>query len=560
MIDILMVIVFVLLVTVLMVLVGTYMYRIFFFKEAPFDRLFLPIERIIYRLSGIDEHASMNWKTYAAALVVTNFVMMTLMYLVLRLQAFLPLNPAGIPNMPPALAYNTATSFITNTNWQAYSGEVAMSYLAQMLSIIYPMVTSAATGIVAAVAMVRGLTGRSAFLGNFFVDLVRVSLRLLLPLSFLVALVLVAEGAVMTFKPYVVATTYDGSVQVIPRGPVAAYESIKHIGTNGGGFFGANAAHPFENPSPITNLIHMLSMMLIPSALIYMLGLVLKKKKQAWVLYGAVWFIFLTMFTIVYTSERMGVPALTEAAVTGGNMEGKEVRFGLAASSLFTTVTTAATTGSVNNMHESLTPLGGFVPIAQMMLNNVFGGVGAGLMNILLYVLLAVFLTGLMIGRTPELFGKKIETHEMKMMAIALLTHPFIILVPTALALALPGPVQSILNPGAHGLSEVLYAYDSGAANNGSAFAGLDADTVFYNTTIGTVMMLGRFVSIIALLALAGSMGSKLATEDSAVSLSTDTPFFGAIYVLVVFIIGALAFFPVLALGPIGEQLVMWFH
>ena len=555
--DLVQLVVFVGLVTGLAVPLGGYLARVFGDGPAPGDRFFLPLERTIYRVAGIDPEVRMDWRAYAAALVVTNFIMMALMYLVLRTQGYLPLNPDRIGNMPADLAYNTATSFITNTNWQAYSGETAMSTLAQMLSIIYPMFTSAATGIVAAIAFVRAFTGVRQDLGNFFVDLVRAHTRLLLPLAFGVALLLVAEGAVQTFAGSVVAKTFDGGTQAIPRGVVAALESIKHLGTNGGGYFGANAAHPFENPSPITNLVHMLSMMLIPAALIFAFGRMIGNPRQAWVLFIAVFFLFLTMWGVVYGSERLGVPALNQAGLVGGNMEGKEVRFGLFGSALFTTVTTAATTGSVNNMHDSLTPLGGFVPLFQMMLNNVFGGDGAGLLNILLYVILGVFLAGLMVGRTPELFGKKIETKEMKLAAIALLTHPFIILVPTAIALALPGPQASIANPGSHGVSEVLYAYTSGAANNGSAFAGLSANTVFYNTTIGSVMLLGRFVSIIALLGIAGSLAKKAPVAVGVGTLRTNTPLFGVVYLLIVLILGALAFFPVLAVGPIAEHLAM---
>ncbi|MBE3596000.1 MAG: potassium-transporting ATPase subunit KdpA [Hydrogenibacillus sp.] len=557
--DLIQLVVFVLLVTLFAVPLGGYMARVFGDGPAPGDRFFLPLERAIYRLIGVDPQARMTWRRYATALVVTNFFMMALMYLVLRLQKYLPLNPDGIAAMPPSLAYNTVTSFITNTNWQAYSGETAMSYLGQMLAITYPMFTSAATGIVAAIAFLRALTGVRQDLGNFFVDLVRAHTRLLLPLAFLVALVLVAEGAPQTFQGAAHATTFDGKTQVIPRGPVASLESIKHLGTNGGGYFGANAAHPFENPSPITNLIHMLSMMLIPTSLMFTFGRMIGNRRQAWVLYTAVFLLFLGMWGIVYASEQAGVPAFDAAGITGGNMEGKEVRFGIFGSALFTTVTTAATTGSVDNMHDSLTPLGGFVPMAQMMLNNVFGGVGAGLLNILLYVIMGVFLTGLMVGRTPELFGKKIETKEVKLASVALLVHPLIILAPTATALLLPDATASILNPGSHGLSEVLYAYTSGAANNGSAFAGLDADTVFYNTTIGSVMLLGRFVSIIALLGVAGSLARKTPVSAGAGALRTDTPLFGAVYLIVVLLIGALAFFPALAVGPIAEQLSMWF-
>jgi K+-transporting ATPase ATPase A chain len=468
----------------------------------------------------------------------------------------LPLNPDGIDNMPAAQAFNTAISFITNTNWQSYSGENALSYLSQMLAITFPMFTSAATGFAAAVAFIRGLIGRQDNLGNFYVDMVRSITRVFLPLSLIVALFLVFQGVPQTLQGAVDATTLEGAKQTITRGLVASLESIKHIGTNGGGWFGTNAAHPFENPTPLTNLVHIVCMMLLPTALVYAFGQMVKNKRQGWVVFAAMGSIFIAMLIIVFAAEYRGVPAL-DALGVHGNMEGKEVRFGLSESALFTAATTAATTGTVNNMHESLTPMGGFVALAQMMLNNVFGGKGVGLLNGLMYLILSVFICGLMVGRTPEFLGKKIEGKEVKLASIALLVHPILILVPTALALASPEAKASISNSGMHGFAEVLYAFTSGAANNGSAFAGLNANTNFYNIGIGLVMLLGRYISIIAMLAIAGSLATKRIVPVTTGTLRTDTPLFTGILIMIILVIGALTFFPALALGPIAEHLAM---
>jgi len=446
---------------------------------------------------------------------------------------------------------------MTNTNWQSYSGENSLSYLAQMLAMIFPMFTSAATGFALAIAFIRGLIGREDNLGNYFVDLVRAITRVFLPLSFLVALFLVFQGVPQTLMGAIDATTLEGAKQTITRGLVASFESIKHLGTNGGGWFGTNAAHPFENPTPLTNLIHILCMMLLPTALVYAFGMMIKNKKQGWTIFAAMGLIFLVMLGTVFFAEYKGTPALHALGIHG-NMEGKEVRFGLSESSLFTTVTTAATTGSVNNMHESLTPLGGLVPMAEMMLNNVFGGKGVGLLNGLMYLVLSVFICGLMVGRTPEFLGKKIEGKEVKLASIALLIHPVIILVPTAIALLRPESVASISNSGFHGLSEVLYNFASGAANNGSAFAGLTTNTNFYNMALGLVMLVGRYISIIAMLAIAGSLAIKRVVPVSTGTLRTDTSLFTGILVVVILIVGALTFFPALAIGPIAEHLGMF--
>ncbi|OPG99477.1 potassium-transporting ATPase subunit KdpA [Chryseobacterium mucoviscidosis] len=536
--------------------VGSYLVKVFDGKRTGLDRIFGGPERLLYRLMGVKENESMGWKKYLSAVLLSNFVMLLLMFLVLRLQQYLPLNPDGIANMPAAQAFNTSVSFMTNTNWQSYTGENSLSYLSQMLAVTFPMFTSAATGFAVAIAFIRGLVGRRDGLGNFYVDMVRSITRIFLPLSFIVALFLVFQGVPQTLAGAVNATTLEGAQQTISRGLVASLESIKHLGTNGGGWFGTNAAHPFENPTALSNLVHIVCMMLLPTSLVYAFGIMVNNRKQGWALFAAMSFLFLIMLTTVFVSEYRGVPAL-EAVGIQGNMEGKEVRFGISESALFTAVTTAATTGSVNNMHESLTPLGGMVALAEMMLNNVFGGKGVGLLNGLLYVILAVFICGLMVGRTPEFLGKKIEGKEVKLASIALLIHPLIILGPTALALMRPEAVASISNSGMHGLTEVLYAFASGAANNGSAFAGLNANTDFYNVAIGVVMLLGRYISMIAMLAIAGSLATKRVVPVTTGTLRTHTPLFAGILVMMIVVVGALTFFPSLALGPIAEHLAM---
>ncbi|OCT11552.1 potassium-transporting ATPase subunit KdpA [Paenibacillus pectinilyticus] len=533
---------------------GAYLVNVFGYEKSGLDRIFAPFERVSYRIMGVKEDESMGWKKYLGSVLLVNFVMLILIYMVFRLQKFLPLNPDGIGNMPPALAFNTAVSFITNTNWQAYSGENTLSYFSQMVAITFPMFTSAATGFAIAVAFTRGLIGRQDNLGNFYVDLTRGITRVFLPLSIIVALVLVFQGIPQTLLGAVQATTLEGAQQTITRGLVASLESIKHLGTNGGGWFGTNAAHPFENPTPFTNFIHIVSMMLLPTSLVYAFGVMIKNKKQGWTIFAAMGLIFLVMVATVFYAEYKGISAVHALGVDG-NMEGKEVRFGMSESALFTAVTTAATTGSVNTMHESLTPLGSIVPFAEMMLNNVFGGKGVGLLNGLLYLILSVFICGLMVGRTPEFLGKKIEGKEIKLAAIAILIHPLIILAPTALALIRPESVASISNQGLHGLGEVLYAFTSGAANNGSAFGGLSANTNFYNMGIGMVMLVGRYISVIAMLAIAGSLAMKRVVPVTTGTLRTNTPLFMGILIMIILVIGALTFFPALALGPIAEHL-----
>jgi K+-transporting ATPase ATPase A chain len=536
--------------------VGAYLVRVFDYEKTGLDKFFGPVEGFIYRIIGVKAKEPMGWKKYVFAILLTNFVMLILMYLVFRIQKYLPLNPDKIDNMPPALAFNTAASFITNTNWQAYNGENSLSYLSQMIAITFPMFTSAATGFAVAIAFIRGLMARQNNLGNFYVDLVRSITRIFLPLSFIVALFLVFQGVPETLHGAANATTLEGVKQTITRGPVASLESIKHIGTNGGGYFGTNSAHPFENPTPLTNIVEILCMLLLPTALVYAFGVMIKNKRQGWSIFAAMGFMFLIFLSVVFIAEYQGTPALNALGVHG-NMEGKEVRFGIPGSALFTAVTTAATTGSVNNMHESLTPMGGFVALGQMMLNNVFGGKGVGLLNGLLYVILTVFICGLMVGRTPEFLGKKIESKEVKLASISLLAHPVLILVPTAIALVTPAAISSISNTGYHGLSEVLYAFTSSAANNGSAFAGLNANTNFFNIALGIVILLGRYISIIAMLAIAGSFATKRVVEVTTGTFRTDTALFTGILIVIILVIGALTFFPALALGPIAEHLGM---
>ncbi|AEY68035.1 potassium-transporting ATPase subunit KdpA [Clostridium sp. BNL1100] len=546
---------------ILMVLVipmGKYLSKVISGEKSFIDPCFDRIDGVIYKLTGIKK-SEMNWKQYAVSLVATNLIMVLLVYILFRLQGALVLNPSGNKSMNPLLALNTAISFITNTNLQHYSGEWGMTYFTQMAAVTFLMFTSAASGFSVAAAFIRGITGKSETVGNFFVDMVRVITRVLLPLSIIVTLILVWQGVPQTLVGTKTITTLQGSYQDIPLGPVASMESIKHLGTNGGGFFGANSAHPFENPTPFSNLIEIISMMLIPASLVYAFGIMLKNKKQAWVLFAAMLVLFLISLPVCYFSEAGGNPILADAGLSQsmGNMEGKEVRFGIGQSSLFTTVTTAFTTGSVNNMHDSLTPLGGLVPLFQMMLNVVFGGEGVGFMNIIMYAILAVFLSGLMVGRTPEFLGKKIEGREMKLIAIAILIHPFIILMPTAISLISHQGLSAITNPGFHGLSQVLYEFTSSAANNGSGFEGLVDNTPFWNILTAIVMSAGRYLSIIILLAVAGSLASKRLIPAGIGTFRTDKTIFAFILVAVVLIVGALTFFPALALGPIAEQLTL---
>jgi K+-transporting ATPase ATPase A chain len=523
-------------------------------------------ERWTYSLLGIDPAEVMSWKRYGMVLLLSNAAMMILGYFLLRIQDYLPFDSLQRAAQGPDLAFNTAASFITNTNWQSYSGETSLSNFSQMAVITFLMMVSAATGVAAAGGFIRGLSRKnSSDIGNYWVDFTRVIYRVFFPLCFVMALVYVWQGMPQTLSSGAIATTLEGVKQQILMGPIASLESIKHLGTNGGGFFGMNSAHPFENPTPLTNTLHMLSMLLIPSALTFTFGSMLFRRRQGWAFFAAFLVMFVGFLALVYSAERNGNPLLSTAGADqqrsvfqpGGNMEGKEMRFGIAQTSLFVAVTTAATTGSVNAMHDSLTPLGGLVPIAEMMLNNVFGGDGVGLINLVTFSILTVFLVGMMIGRTPEFLGKKIEAREMKLVMLAVLAHPFSILGFTALAAVLPSTLDSLANQGPHGFSEVLYAYTSGTANNGSAFAGLNANTPFFNTTIGFAMLIGRYLSLLPMLAVAGSLAAKKSVPEGPGTLSTSTPLFTGLLVFVIIAVGGLTFLPALALGPIVEQLLM---
>ncbi|MFJ7746586.1 potassium-transporting ATPase subunit KdpA [Peribacillus sp. NPDC097295] len=553
--DFLQISVVLLFVILLAIPMAKYLTTVFSLETTRHDRVFGWVERGVYKLSGIKTN-DMNWKQYAQALLLSNLVMFIISYVILRFQGLLPGNPSEIANMDSLLAFNTAASFLTNTNLQHYSGESGLSYLSQMVVIIFLMFTTPATGLALCIAFFRGLTGQRS-LGNFYVDLIRSIIRVLLPLSVLVSLILVSQGVPQTLDPTAVVTTLEGATQNIARGPVAALESIKHIGTNGGGFFGANSAHPFENPNAFTNVLEILSMILIPAALPLTFGYMAKSRKQGWILFSAMGLMLLAFLCVNYFSEQNGNPQLEALGLSqeSGSMEGKEVRFGIAQSALFTTVTTAATTGTVNNMHDTLTPLGSIAPFGMMMLNCVFGGDGVGTVNILMYSILAVFIAGLMVGRTPEFLGKKIEGMEMKLIAMAILLHPIIILVPSALALTTQMGTEAISNPGFHGISQIIYEFTSSAANNGSGFEGLGDNTPFWNISTGLVMLFGRYFSMIAMIAVGGSLLAKKRVPETMGTFKTDNSTFLVILLSTVLIIGALTFFPVLALGPIAEWL-----
>ena len=527
------------------------------------------LERLTYKVLGIDPEEKMSWKRYGVVLLLSNAAMMGLGYLLLRIQNLLPFDPLGRTAQTPDLAFNTAASFVTNTNWQSFSGETSLSNFSQMAVITFLMVVSAATGVAACGGFIRGLSRKNTGdIGNYWVDFTRVIYRVLLPFSFLVAFIYVWQGIPQTLDSATTVTTLEGAKQQIVMGPVASLESIKHLGTNGGGFFGVNAAHPYENPTPLTNFIHMICMLLIPSALTYVLGTMLMRRRQGWAFFAAFLAMFIVFLVVVYGFESAGNPLLTAAGADqhntatqlGGNLEGKEVRFGAGQTSLFVAVTTAGTTGSVNAMHDSLTPIGGLVPIAEMMLNNVFGGDGVGLINLITFAILTVFIIGMMIGRTPEFLGKKIEGREMKLVMIAVLAHPFSILGFTALAAIFPGTIQSLSNLGPHGFSEVLYTFVSGTANNGSAFGGLNANTPFFNTTIAFAMLIGRYLTLLPMLAVAGALAAKKTVPAGPGTLSTSSALFTGLLVFVVFVVGGLTFLPSLALGPIADQLMMAAH
>lgn len=555
---------------ILVIPMGTYMYHIATKQKTFADKIFNPLDNTIYKICHIGREG-MNWKQYALHLLTTNAVMVFIGYLVLRLQGILFANPNGIEAMEPTLSFNTIISFMTNTNLQHYSGESGLSYLSQMLVIIFMMFVSAASGYAACMAFCRGLAGKQKDVGNFYEDMVRITTRILIPVSFIAGLLLIWQGVPQTLEANQTVQTIEGQFQDLAMGPVASLESIKHLGTNGGGFFGANSTTPFENPTIISDLIELFSMMILPGACVITFGkMTMKRKKQEnkKVLFGnqgrtifaAMSILFIVGLAICFTSEMAGNPALEPAGLNQdmGSMEGKEVRFGIAQSALFTTTTTSFTTGTVNNMHDTLTPLGGMVPMLHMMLNCVFGGKGVGLMNMIMYVILAVFLCGLMIGRTPEYLGKKIEGKEMKLVALVLIVHPLLILGFSALAVMTGAGQAGITNEGFHGLSQVLYEYASSAANNGSGFEGLADNSYFWNITTGLAMFFGRYIAIVAQLAIAGSMLAKRRVNETVGTLRTDNVIFIAILVVVVYIFAALTFFPALALGPIAEHLSLW--
>jgi potassium-transporting ATPase potassium-binding subunit len=559
---------------------GAYMARTFDTARGPGA-----LEARLYRLCGIDAASEMSWQGYAAALLVFNLLGTLAVYALQRCQAWLPLNPQGFTNLSPDSAFNTAVSFATNTNWQGYAGESAMSYLTQMAGLTVQNFLSASTGIVVAVALIRGLARHgSATVGNAWVDVTRATLYVLLPLACLLALAFASQGVIQNLKAYQEVTLVEpvswqqpaadgkttqpqsATTQTLPMGPVASQESIKQLGTNGGGFFNANSAHPFENPNALTNLLQMLAMLLVPAALTYTFGRMVGDTRQGWALLAAMGIMFVALAALAMRSELAGNPLIAKLPVdqtvsalqSGGNMEGKETRFGPAASALFATVTTATSCGAVNSLHDSLMPLGGFVPLFQMQLGEVvFGGVGTGIYSMLIFAIVGVFIAGLMIGRTPEYLGKKIEAFEMKMSSIAILVMPFIVLGGTALAVSLPAGQGAVGNPGAHGFSEILYAFSSAGNNNGSAFGGISANTPFYNTLLGVVMWLGRFWPIVAVLAVAGSLAAKKRIPPGEGTMPTHGATFVILLIGTVLLVGALTFVPALALGPIVEHVAL---
>jgi K+-transporting ATPase ATPase A chain len=517
------------------------------------------IERPIWRLIGTDPDEEQSWLGYALALLAFNLAGFLALYAMQRLQGGLPLNPAGMPAVPPALAFNTAVSFMTNTNWQNYGGETTLSHLTQMAGLTVQNFVSAATGIAVAVAVIRGFARASArSVGNFWVDLTRITLFVLLPISAVLALVLVAHGMPQTLAGAIDATTIEGPRQTIAIGPVASQVAIKMLGTNGGGFFNVNAAHPFENPTAVANFLQMLAIFALGAALTNVFGRMVGNEHQGWAILAAMGLLFLAGVTVTYWAEAAGNPLVHALGIDGGNMEGKEVRFGIAMSALFAVITTAASCGAVNAMHDSFTALGGMIPLINMQLGEIIvGGVGAGLYGMLIFVLVAIFIAGLMVGRTPEYAGKKVEAREIKLAMLAILSLPLAMLGFTAVAVVLPGAVASIANPGPHGFSEILYAYTSAAANNGSAFGGLTGNTDWYNLTLGIAMLMGRFLVIIPALAIAGSLAAKKSVPASTGTLPTDGGLFVGLLVGVILIVGGLTFFPALALGPIVEHLAM---
>ena len=554
---------------------GVYMAAVYENRPVLINRLLASLEAGIYRFSGVKPEQEMRWKEYAAALLWFNLFGGLAVFALQMLQAYLPLNPQQMNNVSVDSAFNTAVSFITNTNWQGYSGETTMSYLTQILGLSVQNFVSAATGMAVLVAMIRGFQRKhSETIGNFWADLTRGTLYILMPLSFVLALVLAGQGVVQTFKPYhtlplveQVGTATETTTQTLALGPAASQVAIKQLGTNGGGFFNANSAHPFENPTPLSNFLEMLSLLLIPAALCHTFGTMVGDSRQGWAILSAMTLVMVGLVFVTAAYEQSGNPALTALGIeqsvsidqSGGNMEGKETRFGIVNSALWATATAAASNGSVNAMHDSFTPLGGLVPMWLIQLGEViFGGVGSGLYGMLVFALIAVFVAGLMIGRTPEYLGKKIEAFEIKMAAIIILIPAFFILGGTAIAIMVEAGKTAVANPGAHGFSEILYAFSSAAGNNGSAFAGLSANTPFYNITLGIVMLFGRYGIIIPILAIAGSLAVKKTVPTTLGTLPTHTPLFVMLLIGIVLLVGALTFVPALALGPVVEHLQLF--
>ncbi len=558
---------FFIILTLLSVPLGLYMARVFADERTFLDPILKPVERVIYRVCGIQPTAEMKWTEYAVSMLVFSMVGMLVLYAIERLQQFLPFNPQGMGTVAPDLAFNTAASFTTNTNWQAYGGESTMSYLTQMAGLAFHNFVSAAAGIAVAIAVIRGFVRKTTnTIGNFWFDLTRTTLWVLLPISIVFALVLVWQGVPQNLSPYTHAKTLEGAEQVIAQGPVASQEIIKELGTNGGGFFNANSAHPYENPTPLTNLIELLAIFSIGAGLTHTFGKMAGDRRQGWALFAAMSFLFFMGVTVAVWSEQrsnpqfaaMGIDQQATATQSGGNMEGKEVRFGIVNSALWATVTTDTSCGAVNSMHDSYTPLGGFIPLIDMQIGEIiFGGVGSGLYGMLVMAVLSVFIAGLMVGRTPEYLGKKIESREMKLAMLFILIFPAVILLPAGIAVVAKAGLAGISNPGPHGFSQILYAYTEASANNGSAFAGLNANTLFYNYTLAFVMLFGRFMMKIPVLAIAGSLAAKKSVPPSAGTFPTNGPVFVVLLVGVILIVAALTFFPADALGPIVEHLSM---
>ncbi|MGO8866577.1 MAG: potassium-transporting ATPase subunit KdpA [Alphaproteobacteria bacterium] len=546
---------------------GGYMTRVFAGERTFLSPVLHPVETILYRLAGVEEKGEQHWTSYGIAMLLFNLAGFLLLYVMQRTQSVLPFNPQGMADIPPDLAFNTSVSFDTNTNWQNYGGETTMSYLVQMCGLTFHNFVSAATGIALALALIRGFARRSAkTLGNFWVDLVRCVLYVLMPISIVAALIMVWQGMPQNLGPYVEATTLEGAKQVIAQGPVASQVVIKMLGTNGGGFFNANAAHPYEDPTALANLVQMLLMISLGAALTNVFGRMVGKQLQGWVLFGAMAILSVAGVLIIYAAESGGNPnfapfGVDQAASTlqaGGNMEGKEVRFGIANTALFATLTTDASCGAVNGMHDSFTPIGGMIPMMDIALGEIiWGGVGSGLYGMLLFAIVAMFIAGLMVGRTPEYVGKKLEARDVKMTMLALLILPFSNLGFTALATALPAGLAGIANNGPHGFSEILYAFISMTGNNGSAFAGLSGNTLFYNVTGGFAMLIGRFAMIVPMLAVAGSLAGKKLVPPSSGTFPTDNGLFVGLLVGVILIVGGLVFFPAMALGPVVEYTLM---